>query len=80
MDIELHQASVSNFQQEGLANFFIHDIGAFHDLARFERLLARRPQDIFSIIQNDQTPTVSKRAKLLRIRKLIFRNDSLDIL
>jgi hypothetical protein len=53
VDIELHQAFVSHFQQEGLASFFIHDIGAFHDLAHFERLLAKRRQDIFSIIQHD---------------------------
>jgi hypothetical protein len=53
VDIEFHQAFVSHFQQEVLASFFIHDIGAFHDLARFERLLAERTQDIFSIIQHD---------------------------
>ena len=53
VDIELHQAFVSHFQQEGLASFFIHNIGAFHDLVYFERLLAKRPQDIFSIIQHD---------------------------
>jgi hypothetical protein len=53
VDIELHQAFVSHFQQEGLASFFIHNIGAFHDLVHFERLLAKRPQDIFSIIQHD---------------------------
>jgi len=52
VDIELHQAFVSHFQQEGLASFFIHDIGALHDLAHFERLLAERTQDIFSIIQH----------------------------
>jgi hypothetical protein len=80
VNIELHQAFVSHFQQEGLASFFIHNIGAFHDLVRFERLLAKRPQDIFSISQHDQTPGVIKHAKSLRIRKLIFRNDSLDIL
>ena len=74
MDIELHQAFVSHFQQEGLASFFIHDIGAFHDLAHFERLLAKRRQDIFSIIQHE------RRAKSLRVRKLVFRNYSLDIL
>ena len=74
MDIELHQSFVSHFQQEGLASFFIHNIGAFHDLVHFERLLAERVQDIFSIIQHE------RRAKSLRIRKLIFRNDSLDIL
>jgi hypothetical protein len=59
VDIELHQAFVSHFQQEGLASFFIHDIGAFHDLAHFERLLAERAQDIFSIIQH------ARRAKSL---------------
>jgi len=80
VDVELHQAFVSRFQKEGLASFLIHDIGAFHDFVNFERLLAERAQDIFSIIQHDYTPTVTKAAKSLRIRKLIFRNDSLDIL
>jgi hypothetical protein len=80
VDIELHQAFVSHFQQERLASFLIRDIGAFHDLVHFERLLAERAQDIFSIIQHDQTPTVTKRAKSLRIRKLIFRNYPLNIL
>jgi hypothetical protein len=72
VDVELHQAFV--------AHFFIHNIGPFHDLVHFERLLAESVQDIFSIIQHDQTPTVTKRAKSLRIRKLIFRNYSLDVL
>ena len=53
VDIELHQAFVSHFQQEGLASFLIHDIGAFHDLVDFERLLAERAQNIFSIIQHE---------------------------
>jgi hypothetical protein len=53
VDIELHQAFVSHFQQQGLASFLIHDIGAFHDFVDFERLLAERAQDIFSIIQHD---------------------------
>jgi hypothetical protein len=57
VDIELHQAFVSHFQQEGLARFFIRDIGASHDLVQFERLLAERTQDIFSIMQHKQTPT-----------------------
>jgi hypothetical protein len=52
VDIELHQAFVSHFQEEGLASFLIHDIGAFHDFVDFERLLAKRAQDIFSIIQH----------------------------
>jgi len=51
VNIELHQAFVSRFKQEGLTSFFIHDIGAFHDLS--ERLLAERTQDIFSIIEHD---------------------------
>jgi hypothetical protein len=53
VDIELHQAFVAHFQQEGLASFLIHDIGAFHYFVDFERLLAERAQDIFSIIQHD---------------------------
>ena len=53
VDIELHQAFVAHFQQEELASFFIHNIGAFHDFVHFERLLAKRVQDIFSIIQHD---------------------------
>jgi hypothetical protein len=53
VNIEFHQAFVSHFQQEGLAHFFFHDVGTFHYLIDFERLLADRPQDIFSIIQHD---------------------------
>ena len=74
MDIELDQTFVAHFQKEGLASFRIRDIGAPCDLVDCERLLAERPQDIFSIIEHE------RRAKSLRIRKLIFRNDSLDIL
>jgi hypothetical protein len=59
VNVELHQAFVSHFQQQGLASFLIHDIGAFHDFVDFERLLAKRSQDVFSIIQHDQTPTVT---------------------
>ena len=59
VDVELHQASLSHFQQEGLASFLIHDIGALHDLVDFQRLLAKRAQDIFSIIQHNQTPISS---------------------
>jgi hypothetical protein len=51
VNIELHQAFVSHLQQKGLAGLLIHDIGAFHDLVHFERLLAERTQDIISIIQ-----------------------------
>jgi hypothetical protein len=56
VDVELHQAFLSHFQQETLASFLIHDIGALHDLVNFQRLLTKRAQDIFSIIQHDQTP------------------------
>src|SRR5580692_1660229 len=52
VNIESHQTFVSHFQEEGLANFLVHDIGAFHDLVDFERLLAERAEDIFSIIQH----------------------------
>jgi len=74
MDIELDQTLVAHLQKEGLASFRIRDIGALHDLVDCERLLVERAQDIFSIIQHE------RRAKSLRIQKLIFRNDSLDIL
>jgi hypothetical protein len=53
VNIELHQTFASHFQQQGLAGFLIHDIGAFHDLIDFERLLAERAQDILSVIQHD---------------------------
>ena len=56
VDVVPHQAFLSHFQQEGLASFLIHDIGALHDLVDFQRLLAERAQDIVSIIQHDQTP------------------------
>jgi hypothetical protein len=78
VDIELHQTFVPHFQQEGLASFLIHDIGAFHDFVDFERFLAERAQDILSIIQHDQAPTNC--TKSLRIGKLIFRNYPLNIL
>jgi hypothetical protein len=59
VDVELHQAFVSHFQQQGLASLLVHDIGAFHDFVNFEGLLAKRFQDVFSIIQHDQTPAVT---------------------
>jgi hypothetical protein len=74
VDIETDQTFVAHFQKEGLASFLIHDIGALHDLVDFERLLAERAQDFFSIIQHEG------RAKSLTVRKLVFRNHSLDIL
>ena len=52
VNIEFHQTFVSHFQEEGLASFLIHHIGAFHDLVDFEWLLAERAEDIFSIIQH----------------------------
>jgi hypothetical protein len=57
VNVELHRAFVAHLQQEGLAHFFLHDVGTFHNLIDFERLLAERPQDIFSIIQHDYAPT-----------------------
>ena len=59
MDIELDQTFVAHFQKESLASFLIHDICAFHDFEDFERLLAERVQYIFSIIQQDSTPTIT---------------------
>ena len=52
VNIEFHQTFVSHFQEEGLARFRIHDIGAFPDLVEFARLLAERAEDIFSVIQH----------------------------
>ncbi len=52
MDIKLHQAIVSHFQQEGLARFLICDVGTFHDLVRLERLLSKGNQDLVSFIQH----------------------------
>jgi len=80
VDIELHRAFVSHFQQQRLAGFLVRDVGAFHDLVDFERLLSKRNQDIFSIIQHDETPPINKRPKSLKVRQLIFRHDSIDIL
>jgi hypothetical protein len=59
VDVKLHQAFLSHFQQKGLASFLIHDIGALHDLVDFQRLLAKRAKNVFSIIQHDQTPIPS---------------------
>jgi hypothetical protein len=66
VDIELHQPFVSHFQQQRLASFLICNIGAFHDLVDLERLLAERAQDILSIVQHEQTPTVADICNLLR--------------
>jgi len=79
VDIELHQAFVPHFQQEGLARFLICDVGAFHDLVNLERLFAQRGQDLFSIIQHNRTPDIAERASSLTIRKLIFRDHALGI-
>jgi len=51
VNIEFHQTFFSHFQQQRLADFLIGEIGAFHYLVHFKRLLAERTQDIFSIIQ-----------------------------
>jgi hypothetical protein len=64
VNIEFHQAFVAHFQQEGLAGLLIHDIGPFHDLIDFERLLAERAQDILSIIQHDCSLQTTKRWSL----------------
>lgn len=55
MNVELNQPFVSHLQQEGLASFLIHDVGAFHDFVDFEWLFAERAQDIFAIVQHDQS-------------------------
>jgi hypothetical protein len=53
VNIEFHQTFVTHFQEQGLAGFLIRDVGASHDLEDLERLLAKRIQDIFSVIQQD---------------------------
>jgi hypothetical protein len=53
VNIEFYQPFASHFQQQGLAGFLIHDVGAFHDLIDLERLLAECAQDIRSVIQHD---------------------------
>jgi hypothetical protein len=63
VNIELDQTLASHFQQQGLADFLVRDVGAFHDLMDFERLLAQRAQDILSVIQHNQTPTVADGAR-----------------
>jgi hypothetical protein len=59
VNIELYQTIVPHFQQKGLARLLVRDIDAFHDFVDFEWLLAQRAQDILSVIQHDQTPTVA---------------------
>jgi predicted ATPase len=56
VNIEFHHTLVAHFQQQGLAHILISDIGAFHDLAYLERVLAKRAQDVLSIIQHDYSP------------------------
>ncbi|MGB8402404.1 hypothetical protein, partial [Bradyrhizobium sp.] len=53
VNIEFHQTFATHFQKEGLTGFLIHYVGAFHDFVDFERLLAKRIQDILPIIQHD---------------------------
>jgi hypothetical protein len=40
VNIEFHQTFISHFHKERLASFLIRNIGAFHDLIDFKRLLA----------------------------------------
>src|SRR4051794_3166056 len=52
VNVELHGAFVSHFQQQRLASFLIGDIRALHHFEDFEWLFAKRGQDFFSIIQH----------------------------
>jgi hypothetical protein len=61
VNIELDQTLASHLQQQGLADFLIPDIGAFHDLMDFERLFAQRAQDILSVIQHGQNSNRRRR-------------------
>jgi hypothetical protein len=51
VDIKLNRAFFPHLQWEGLAGFLICNIRAFHNLVDIERLLAKRAQDLFPIIQ-----------------------------
>jgi hypothetical protein len=59
VNIELYQTIVPHFQQKGLARLLVQDIGAFHDFVDFEWLLAERAQNLFPLIQPNQTPTAA---------------------
>jgi hypothetical protein len=74
VNIEFHNTLVSHFQQEGLASFFVRDVGSYHDLANLERFFAQSAQDIVSIIQHTFSLTIGSHGPLLTIRKLIFRH------
>jgi hypothetical protein len=50
VDVELHDAFIPHFQQQGLACFIIHDVGALFYLEGLEGLFAKRAQNMFSII------------------------------
>jgi hypothetical protein len=78
--VELHKAFVSHSQQQGVAIFFIQDIGTFHNLINLERLLAERIQNILSIVQHEYPFYLSQARQSLRGRQLIFSNYSHDII
>src|SRR5260221_10554352 len=61
------------FNRRGLASFLIHNIGAFHDLVDFERLLAERAEDIFSIIQHNLVHTAEARTATTDAAPSCFR-------
>ncbi|MCK1394972.1 hypothetical protein [Bradyrhizobium sp. 1] len=78
MDIELHRALVSHFQQEGLASFLVRDIGAFHDLWTLSGFSRSAIRSFFPIVRHDETPRPTS-ATSLKVRQLLFRHDSLDV-
>lgn len=52
VDIKLHQAFVPHLHQKGLARLLIWHVGALHHFEDFQRLFAKRAQDVLSIIQH----------------------------
>ena len=50
--------SIVSAEQERLASLLIRDIGAFHDFVDLQRLLAKRAQDIFPVVQQNRPPAV----------------------
>ena len=79
VDVELHQALLSHFQQEGLASFLIDDVGALHDLVKLSAA-SREARAGYFLDHSTQPDSHIKHAGSVSIRKLVFRNHSLNIL
>src|SRR6476620_1019944 len=56
VDVELHSAFISHFQQQRLASFLIRDIRTLHYFEDLERLFAKRAQNFLAILQHFHFP------------------------